>query len=244
MKKMYPAGSHLVDTDLFVRCLVIEPGAELTAPEGKFLTLTVDGRGRPVVSGVYQGEVSLTLGNLKMESVYPSVRRKNPIPLKTSVRVDHGKAVVEAPTLVHGTVDDTHAEDVYLATSDTDYAGFVVDGDGAYTINRAKIFMDGDGNNDFVGMGAGVAAIGKADVIINDSEFMLSSVTRCAVHVGGTSTVTVRNSKMVNLSPQVEMGDWSWGIAIRGTNRLNQLADDGTVIYDHRQKSMMWSFRL
>ena len=71
-----------------------------------------------------------------------------------------------------------------------------------------------------------------ADVTINDSEINLSSVTRCAVHVGGTGTVTVNNTKMYNVSPKVEMGNWSWGIAIRGTNRLCQLADDGTVHYN------------
>lgn len=77
-----------------------------------------------------------------------------------------------------------------------------------------------------------MAAIGGADVTINDSEINLSSVTRCAVHVGGTGTVTVNNTKMYNVSPKVEMGNWSWGIAIRGTNRLCQLADDGTVHYN------------
>ena len=41
------------------------------------------------------------------------------------------------------------------------------------------------GLNDFMGMGAGIAALGDARVTINDSDIHLSSVTRCAVHAGG-----------------------------------------------------------
>lgn len=233
MKQVISAGEHLIQEPIRTNHLVIEPGADLRAPEGCFLTLTVNGRGRPVQPGEYHGDVTLTAAALKTEQAYPSVRRRTPIPLKAAITVDDGKAAVRVPELVQGgTVSDTSAEDIYLATSDEDYAAIVIDGEGSYTINRASIYMDGAGTNDFVGKGAGVAAIGSADVTINDSEFYLTSVTRCAVHVGGTGSVTVNNSKMINLSPQVEMGSWSWGIQIRGTNRLNQLADDGTVHYN------------
>lgn len=234
MKKVFPAGKQLVTEALKVTDLVIETGAVLEAPEGKFLTLIVDGVGRPVAPGTYHGEVELALADLKVETTYPSVRRRNPIPLKTAVTVDDGKADVRVPGMIRGgKITDTSAEDFYFATSDTDYAAIVVDGEGDYTVNNARIVLDGEGNNDFVGMGAGVAAIGNANVTINNSEISLSSVTRCAVHVGGTGTVTVNDSKLMNLSPQVEMGSWSWGIAIRGTNRLCQLADDGTVYYNN-----------
>ena len=40
-----------VDKTYHLYELTIKPGAELIAPEGKFLTLTVDGCGRPIKPG-------------------------------------------------------------------------------------------------------------------------------------------------------------------------------------------------
>ena len=107
-----------------------------------------------------------------------------------------------------------------------------MDGETDYTVNHARIELDGMGLNDFVGMGAGVAALGNSRVTINDSDIHLSAVTRCAVHAGGKSVVTVNNSRMTNRSPEAELGSWSWGISVRGTNRLCQLADDAEVHYN------------
>ena len=234
-KIVFTPGEHLVAETIKTEFLTIEAGALLKAPEGKYLALTVNGCGQPVAEGFYHGDVCLTVAEPVIEETYPSVRRKRPIPLEAAISVKDGKLVPGqgVPAVVqHGKVTDTEADDIFIATAAPDFAGIVVDGEGSYTINRARITMDGEGNNDFVGMGAGVAAIGNAHVTINDSEINLSSVTRCAVHVGGTGTVTVNNTKMYNVSPQVEMGNWSWGIAIRGANRLCQLADDGTVHYN------------
>ena len=234
-QKIFAPGEHLVAENLKTEFLTIEAGAKLLAPEGKYLALTVNGCVHPLEAGAYHGDVEITVTEPVTEEIYPSVRRKNPIPLEAAISVKDGKLVPAqgvAAAVQHGTVTDTEADDIFIATDAPDFAGIVVDGEGSYTINRVRICMEGEGSNDFVGMGAGVAAIGGADVTINDSEINLSSVTRCAVHVGGTGTVTVNNTKMYNVSPKVEMGNWSWGIAIRGTNRLCQLADDGTVHYN------------
>ena len=232
---IYAPGEHLIAENQNAEFLTIQPGAQLKAPEGKYLCLTVNGCVHPAMPGSYHGAVVITVAEPVVEAVYPSVRRKSEIPLEAAVSIKDGK-LVEAqgvPAAVQqGTVTDTKADDVFIAADAPDFAGIVVDGKGSYTVNRARICLEGEGNNDFVGMGAGIAAIGDADVTINDSEISLSSVTRCAVHVGGTGTVTVNNTKMYNISPKVEMGNWSWGIAIRGTNRLCQLADDGTVHYN------------
>lgn len=234
-QKIFAPGEHLVAENLKTEFLTIEAGAKLLAPKGKYLALTVNGCVHPLEAGAYHGNVEITVAEPVTEEIYPSVRRKNPIPLEAAISVKDGKLVPAqgvAAAVQHGTVTDTEADDIFIATDAPDFAGIVVDGEGSYTINRVRICMEGEGSNDFVGMGAGVAAIGGADVTINDSEINLSSVTRCAVHVGGTGTVTVNNTKMYNVSPKVEMGNWSWGIAIRGTNRLCQLADDGTVHYN------------
>lgn len=232
-KLEFAPGVHLIRETVGAEHLSIAPGAELKAPENNYLCLTVNGCVHALEAGEYQGNVVLSVAEQVVEETYPSVRRKSPIPLETAISVKDGKLGAGVPAaVIHGTVTDTQADGVFIAVDKPDFAGIVVDGKGSYTINNARICLEGEGSNDFVGMGAGVAAIGDADVTINDSEISLSSVTRCAVHVGGTGSVTVNNTKMYNISPSVEMGNWSWGIAIRGTNRLCQLADDGTVHYN------------
>ena len=94
--------------------------------------------------------------------------------------------------------------------------------------------LDGFGANDFMGVGSAVAAIDTADVTIDGCDFTVNGVTRCAVHVGGDSHVTVKNSRIQNTSPDSEwLGDFSWACGFLGTNRLCQLCDNGTVVYDN-----------
>jgi len=51
----------IVPDSLSVNQLTIEAGGSIRAPEGKFVTLTVDGVGLEPVPGVYEGDVKLTV---------------------------------------------------------------------------------------------------------------------------------------------------------------------------------------
>jgi hypothetical protein len=235
IEKIFGAGSHTVAENLTCEHLIIDPQAVLTAPAGKYLVLTVDGSTKAVVPGEYQGNVALSVAEYYVEGEYPSVNRGKPIDLETAICVVDGKIQGEksVPAAVYGgKVTGRSADDIYLAADRENFAGVIVDGNTEYTVNNARIELDGMGLNDFVGMGAGVAVLGDAKVTINDSDIHLSSVTRCAVHAGGKSVVTVNNCRLSNRSPQAELGSWSWGISVRGTNRLCQLADDAEVHYN------------
>lgn len=232
--KIFGRGSHLIDKDLSVDVLMIEEGAELTAPEGKYLSLSVMGVGKKLMPGTYKGGVIISVADYCVQGVYPSVNRSKPIDMKTAVSINDNRLVAAngVPAVVWGgRVTGNSASDIYIATDDEDFAGIVVDGDSDYTINNAVMDFSGPGFNDFVGQGAGVTCIGDSKVTINNSRFKFNSITRCAVHAGGRATVFVNNCRMENLSENCEMGDWSWGIGVRGTNRLTQLADDANVYY-------------
>ena len=63
------------------------------------------------------------------------------------------------PAALHGGQDyRSSASEFYLGTDRENFGGILVDGDSDYTVNNARIEMSGMGLNDFVGMGAGVAA--------------------------------------------------------------------------------------
>ena len=70
-------------------------------------------------------------------------------------------------------------------------------------------------------------------VTIEDCDFTVNGVTRCAVHVGGTSTVTVKNTKLTNICPEDTWpGCFSWQVGFCGSNRLAQFTDAANVTYD------------
>lgn len=236
IEKIYGAGTHLVDTNVCCEHLVIAPDAILKAPEHQYLVLTVNGNSHPVAPGEYQGDITLSVAEYYVETVYPSVNRGTPIDLEAALTVQDGSIVASQsiPAAIHGgKITGRSASEFYLGTDRENFAGIIVDGDCEYTVNDGRIEMSGMGLNDFVGMGAGVAALGDSKVTINNTDIHLTSVTRCAVHAGGKSVVTVNNSRMSNYSPDAELGSWSWGISVRGTNRLCQLADDAEVHYNN-----------
>ena len=61
MREMIVDGVQLVEETTTLSKLTLKEGAKLTAPEGKYVQLTVDGVGRQQAPGTYQGEVVLTV---------------------------------------------------------------------------------------------------------------------------------------------------------------------------------------
>ncbi len=236
IERIFLAGLHLIAGSFTCERLVIAPDAQLCAPEGAYLVLTVGACTLPVAPGEYQGDITLSVAKYYTESPYPSVNRSTPIDLETAVCVIDGALQPDkcVPAAVHGgKLTGRSAENFYLAADRDNFAGIIVDGNSDYTVSHARMELDGMGLNDFVGMGAGVAALGDSRVTINDCDIHLSSVTRCAVHAGGKSIVTVNHCRLSNRSPAAELGRWSWGISVRGSNRLCQLADDAQVHYSN-----------
>ena len=236
----------LVDEDAEYEDLTITKTAKLIAPEGKFITLTVDGMGRELQPGHYVGQVKLSLSEGYLMAPH-GLMNANQISryFHTAVCVEDGRLSREkcVPALLNGgSVTDSAMEDVYLASSEESFNGVVVSGDSEYAINRVRMDFEGFSDNDFLGVGAGVAAIDNAKVTVSDSKFTFSGVTRCAIHVGGDSHVVVNNCEIENLSPDSDrLGFFSWQVGFLGTNRLTQLTDNASVEYHNcRMKTNGW----
>lgn len=225
------ATTHLYD-------LTIQEGAALTAPEGKFIAMTVDGIGCDPKPGRYHGDIVLTVAETYHMAPHALMRLNNiSREFTDAVVIDGGKVVEEkgVPALIQkGTVTGEKAEGLYIASNAESFNGILVTGDKPYLVKDCKMELDGFGANDFMGVGSAVAAIDTADVTIDGCDFTVNGVTRCAVHVGGDSHVTVKNSRIQNTSPDSDwLGDFSWACGFLGTNRLCQLCDNGTVVYDN-----------
>lgn len=236
----------LVDEDVEYDELTITETAVITAPEGKFVALTVDGMGRDVAPGHYVGRVKLSVSDGYLMQPH-GLMTANQIAryFHTAVCVEDGKLAAEkcVPALLNGgTVTDGGMADVYIGSSERSFNGVVVAGESEYTIDRVRMDLEGFADNDFLGVGAAVTAIDKAKVTINDSKLTMSGVTRCAVHVGGDSHVEVNNCDIENISPDSDrLGFFSWQVGFLGTNRLTQLTDNATVVYNNcRLKTNGW----
>ena len=229
----------LIEEDIELDELIIKEGGEIIAPEGKFVTLTVRGVGRQIAPGYYAGDISLTVRDLYImapHGLFLAIGKDTPF---HTAMVVHDNQIDEAKSALSvidkGDYDGKQANGLHIASNEESFNGILLTGDTKYEINHAKIELDGFSGNDFVGLGAGVAAIDDARVTLNNSEIILHGVTRCAVHVGGDSVVTANNCTFVNHSPVNDewMGEFSWGCAFDGSNRLVQLCDNGTAIYNN-----------
>lgn len=227
----------LVEETMSFGELIICENAKLTAPEGKTLTMTVNGIGVPIEKGTYKGEVILSVtdeyalppGGLMMVNQISRI-------VGAAVVIEDGKVSAEkcvSEIAQGGSVSDSCADGLYVATSQGSFNGVVVE-NSEYTVKNSRFEFEGFSDNDFLGVGCGVTAVGNSKVSIENCQFTFSGVTRCAVHAGGNSVVTVRDSRLINLSPASHwLGSFSWQVGFAGTNRLAQLCDNATVTYDN-----------
>ena len=225
----------LVEETFSCNELIIRPRAVLKAPEGKFLTLTVNGVGQEILPGTYKGDVVLSVTDAYHMRPGGLMRPNNiSRDFHTAIVVEDGKVTKTIPVMLQGgAVSDGLIEGVYMASREASFNGIVVDGEGECVIKGVKADFDGFGDNDFLGVGCAVSVVGNPTVAIEDCDFTVNGVTRCAVHVGGTSHVTVKNTKLTNLCPESEWpGCFSWQVGFCGSNRLTQLTDAATVVYD------------
>ncbi len=212
--------------------------AVLTSPEGTFLTLTVNGVGQEIKPGTYQGDVVLSV--TKAYSMGPhGLMNANQIgrEFHSAVVLEDGKVAEDkcVPAMLeHGTVTGETIEGLRLYSTEECLNGVVVTGDTQCVIRDLNVGFEGFGDNDFLGVGSAVTAIDHSKVLIEDSNINLSGVTRCAIHAGGDTELTVRNTRVTNFSPASDwLGSFSWQICLCGTNRLLQLTDNANVTYEN-----------
>jgi hypothetical protein len=216
--------------------LTITEGAAIKAPEGKSLTMTVDGIGKAMRPGIYKGNIIITVADQFFGPASGLTRGGKPQEFRTAILIEDGKYVPQksVPAIVQGgKVTDKAATGVTIMGCEGNFNGIVVTGDSEYTIEGLKIDFEGDGGNDFSGYGAGVASFGHSKLTINNSEIKLKGLKRCALHSGGDSVTTLNNCRLISESPASDEVVPLWALGLSGTNRVNQLCDNATIYYNN-----------
>lgn len=223
--------------------LNLGPDAQLEAPAGKRLTMTVDGVGLPMEPGRYTGDVRLTLTD---EFVVRTVRfgevTDASYRMGVCMKDGHCLPACSVQSAVRGgEVRDGYVSGVAIDSREWDFNGIYVTGSGEYVVDDVRIELEGDGTDDFVGLGAAIAASGDAKLTINRAAIHTKGITRGALFAGGNSRVTVNDSELslvsyVPSAEQLEAGkklqrmmEPPWSMSIRGNGRTTNLAECGQL---------------
>lgn len=222
-------------TELFG--LTILPGAQLSAPEGKTLVMTWNGRSVAPKPGNYEGDIVLEV--------------LDPIPngkyqFRSAIYVDGGTVVEEKSALsavTDGEIKDGEALDVTIESQDENFNGITVGGKGPYTVSGADVTLQGNGGNDFIGYGAGIMSGDDAVLTVEDSYISTQGAARGTLFAGGHSKLYVRNCEISAqdgvLPPDYEdnvmpgnMRRVPWMLGLRGNCRATNLADYADAWYE------------
>lgn len=240
MEMKIPAGTQklLAETTALTR-LTIGQDAELTTPEGKLLTLTVDGVHRDIAPGTYSGNVVLSVTDT-IDFGYENHGQMEWFHMNAAVSIHDGKYIAGesvAAAQIQGDVGDGAAKGLNIRSEGDYFGGVYVDGKGRYVIDGADIVMNGHGGSDAVGYGASIAVRGDAEVTINHAKIHNAGSIRTALQVCGHGKVTVNDSEFsaedIDRPNYVKaMSKAPWMLGIHGRVRTTNIQDYGEVTYN------------
>jgi hypothetical protein len=226
----------LVEKNIALRTLTIGEGASLAAPEGKTLTMTVDGIGKPIKPGTYKGDIFITVTDRLLMQPRGTIRGGLTKEYRAAILIEDGKYVPEksVPAIVQGgKVTDKTTTGVTILGCEEQFNGIIVRGDSEYTIDKVRMEFEGDFHDDFFGCSAGIMCIDNAKVTINNSEIKMQSVGRSTFHAGGRSVTTLNNCRLTNESPAYPDDLGGWALGNSGSNRTTQVCDYATIYYNN-----------
>lgn len=240
MEMKIPAGSReLIPETTVLTQLTIGENAELSAPEGTLLTLTVDGVHRDIAPGTYTGSVVLSVTD-SIDFGYENHGQMEWFHMNAAASIRDGKYIAAesvAAAQIRGSVEDGAVRDLEIRSEGDFFGGIYADGKGSCTIDGANIVMNGHGGSDAVGYGASIAVRGDAEVTINRAKIRNAGSIRTALQVCGHGKVTVNDSEFsaedIDRPNYVKaMSKAPWMLGIHGRVRTTNIQDYGEVTYN------------
>lgn len=219
--------------------LSLGEGAEIKAPEGSSVTLTVDGVETGITAGTYKGDIVLTVAEANPIQFQESTVH----PFRQALYLNEN-GVVDAKSVLAAagnyTVDGETITGAEIVSKGENFNGIYANG-GTHVIKDATIDLTGNGGNDFAGYGAAVMSDGEGTtLVVDNSKISTHGAIRTAFVAQNTSNLIVKNSVVAanegvlpdtyvsNVSPG-EMKDVPWMLGITGNCRATNLLGDNTT---------------
>lgn len=229
--------------------LVIAESAGFTAPEGKLVTLVVDGVETAITPGAYSNAVLEVT-----ESFSSPVEDFDDKDFRVALYIDENgvnDARSAASALKGGSYDSKGMDSVSISSTGPLFGGVVVTGKGKYDIKNLSIAMTGHGGNDFSGKGTSLLFSGDARVTVDGLRMENRGVIRNAITVGDRAQLTVKNADIMawgesferqeELSKNLGMSGVPWMLGLYGNNRATNIVGKGKARYiDSKIRAERW----
>ena len=225
-------------------------GSTMGALDGYYLTVTVDGKeyDPAALNGTYENVVFTVTEQI------PAFVDGYEVAYRAALYVNEdgvGEQYSVEEAILSGEYGDASASDIRIESYGPNFEGVIVGG-GDYVIDGLTMIAQGNGTNDFCGLGAGVAVGGSANVTINDYDFIGSGIIRHAVFVGGDdladpAELTVNGGVLIAANEEYADGTtayeatsgmsmnsspWMLGIVATPEVRTQLMASTGIVTYN------------
>ena len=217
------------------------PDTLYTAPEGKHLTMTINGIEKEIRAGTYSGDIKMVvtedLGGILNANMHPN---DPPPEYRTALYVDESGIVSEKSVfsaMEHCEYDEYGIKSGKLISEGPLFNGIIVK-DISYDIGNLEVAFTGRGGDDFNGYGAAIVTAGTAKVRIHDCKFETWGCIRGAMTAGGESEVLFENSEVECHGGSREeqeitdgMNEVPWVLGLSGNCRATNLVQSSKVTY-------------
>lgn len=220
--------------------LKLLPGAALLPPEGKLLTMTVNGIQVNPLPGTYEGDIVLTV----TDPIHVGTMAKSD--LRAAVCIENGAVVPEksvSAAAPSAAVNGNIITGLNVTSLGDCFSALYLNDDCPYVLEHPQIEFTGSGENESVGEGAGIITAGTAAVTLNHARIKVRGAARSALFGGGHSKLTINDSEIETaggvLPPDYEdsiaagrMKRVPWMLGLRGNSRATNLAESSEAVYN------------
>ena len=138
MIKNVTEGVWTVEETTSLRELTIAEGASVAAPEGKALTMSVNGTGVAIAPGTYKGDIVLTVSDFYPMPPSGLFRQMaKPVDYRAALVIKDGEVVRSqcVPAMLQGgTITGNLVDGVTIFDTQESFNGIIIDGDSEVTI--------------------------------------------------------------------------------------------------------------
>ena len=190
--------TYTVEASTVLDSLEIREGAALKAPEGKLLTMVVDGVQMDPLPGSYSGRITLAVTDL-IEAPISGMHPKPGDPpteyraaiVGTADGLDAGNSVTDA--YVGGSIEGTTICGGSITSQGEAFNGMVLQ-NGSYTVKDLTIRNTGHSPDDGKGLGAGILIGGETEAVFENLNISNQGIRNDAIVSGGKARFTVKDS--------------------------------------------------
>jgi hypothetical protein len=182
-----------------VSALTIGSEGKLLAPEGKLLTMTVDGIQTEIVPGTYAGDIRLYVTDYipaPIEGMHAKAGDP-PEPYRAALLLgkDGPEENAAAAAYVGGSVEGKTVQGGSIVSRGECFNDLIITG-GQYTVRDLTIENTGHSVDDGKGLGAGILAGGDSETLFENLTVQNQGIRNDAIVTGGTAKITVKNSNI------------------------------------------------